>query len=1118
MTTPILSREENVINIRNHLVKRMDDYDFLNQESIAALLGNIGWESGWTYDYRKKQDNGDAIGLFQFERMKWKDYNEWIDKRKLKDGYEAQVDYVLDELATGRHMGGEHARRVRKVFTANYDSPEEAISSMNDSFIKEFERSGKPKNEERLKAALELYRDYIEGVAPENIGGFINVEKPKINMSQNEPNVNLAADTPFGYMQAQLGRNNKFSVKRGNTELYTSPDADGLNIDINKDLSFLLENRRPKNMREFEMLDKENNPPPKEPYIGFQFKKNFQEGGNVIDPDTPVGIDPLPPIVDTNPDVTSEVLPNTTIQPEPYVSPRLSNPINTDKGFYSVNPAPNESIEDFENRTRVYTQPVDIPKVKASSFKPPEGYVSPRISTSFEDLFGDSSWGESSTGTTTTTGTYTAFPPTDSGLSRDELAALGLLGTVSDVMAGDEAMEVSYWNQEYTSLINRGVTKDVAISFLQHSDFYDMPTLDGNLDKYWGGVADLKETFSTQGVPTTEIGAFVPGENGTMTWVAGKKVGDIVGYKANTISRKAGIDSEGNPIFFEEKVPIYAEEMVTDSNITYDLTEEQAKEIMSNPEKYGVEYDKEGNLVVGKKLQKSINNMQTENFWEKLGNTHLFEVGDTGYNVQLKNLYDEMGATLLVGLATEDWGKAALAGGMQFVKSDVLSAYAHRAGNIAAETVGGIQADGTFNAKGQLAYDKASQNWSAWGGATLAGAGALALGGTAEDALMAAAQHAAIEFGADRVGQMFGLEGKSATQIGGATIAAAIAFLRTGDIKQAAMSGATSYAFSAHPLLGVGMLALQFLMGKKPSNKTGYATFDFDDFESHSYSIGHYKSSKMNHDNMEFTKELLSPLIPYVQELEKEYGIDLKGDIQIHYGSRDGLFYTIGSRDIKGTPREMFLERLDYWDGRDQNVYRKSFSADEQGLQKFYESLKNDLKYIAENKITDLTNYRGIQTSNTNMPINTMYSVGVKQGGFVDNMSNGGYLQEKGGKISLDKGEDVQYNKGNYGFVDKKDKAPPSARADDVSMTLKEGDYVLSQPAVALYGKDTIDRMLSRAATDAGTNLKSGGKVPVNVHNGEYIIPKKLTKYIGSNVLETMNNRGLMSVGERPNI
>ena len=124
---------------------------------------------------------------------------------------------------------------------------------------------------------------------------------------------------------------------------------------------------------------------------------------------------------------------------------------------------------------------------------------------------------------------------------------------------------------------------------------------------------------------------------------------------------------------------------------------------------------------------------------------------------------------------------------------------------------------------------------------------------------------------------------------------------------------------------------------------------------------------------------------------------------------------------------------------------------------------------------------------------------------------------KQGGKISLDKGGNVQYNKSNYGFVNKKGKAPPSVRADDVPMNLKEGDYVLSQPAVALYGEDTINRMVQRASTQAGTNLKSGGKVPVNVHNGEYIIPKNLTKYIGSNVLDTMNNRGLMSVGERPN-
>lgn len=129
-------------------------------------------------------------------------------------------------------------------------------------------------------------------------------------------------------------------------------------------------------------------------------------------------------------------------------------------------------------------------------------------------------------------------------------------------------------------------------------------------------------------------------------------------------------------------------------------------------------------------------------------------------------------------------------------------------------------------------------------------------------------------------------------------------------------------------------------------------------------------------------------------------------------------------------------------------------------------------------------------------------------------------FMQDGGKI-VDKTSKVLYNSNqakNYGLVDKKGKAPPSMRADDVPMTLKEGDFVLSQPAVALYGEDTIQRMVNRASKEAGTNLKSGGKVPVNVHNGEYIIPKNLTKYIGSNVLENMNNRGLMSVGDKTNI
>jgi len=531
------------------------------------------------------------------------------------------------------------------------------------------------------------------------------------------------------------------------------------------------------------------------------------------------------------------------------------------------------------------------------------------------------------------------------------------------------------------------------------------------------------------------------------------------------------------------------------------------------------------------------------------------------------------------------------------------------------------------------------------------------------------------------------------------------------------------------------------------------------------YSQGDYDSSKANPSNVEFSKKLLDPMIPYMQELEKTTGFNFKGDLQIHYSQGKkgaGVYYTIGNRDQEGlSAKEMFLNRPDYYDGRDQStqdggkVYRRHFQATQEGLEAMYESIYADLAYISENKITDLSHYTGVVKSaeeiqaglknngfdmgslsfmqdggeigteeivvtgkrtgkSVNNPTSVLHpnyntwqagmssyipeeivegdylnarlgggknvfgqykgnktnkkstagkdltglnkgdlgtedadelrytdavesnkpkKVSIKEGlkNLVDNLADtyskpldtvkdveteakklvdnsienlamlfpetgaavtsvndtlrpfgtdysstataklltkyttpnrfvsalkadpvgtladiglvvgatvlgtrfgapastvalgplyNKYSMQDGGKI-LDKSSKVLYNSNqakNYGLVDKKGKAPPSMRADDVPMTLKEGDFVLSQPAVNLYGKDTIERMVNRASKEAGTNLKSGGKVPVNVHNGEYIIPKNLTKYIGSNVLENMNNRGLMSVGDKTNI
>jgi hypothetical protein len=409
----------------------------------------------------------------------------------------------------------------------------------------------------------------------------------------------------------------------------------------------------------------------------------------------------------------------------------------------------------------------------------------------------------------------------------------------------------------------------------------------------------------------------------------------------------------------------------------------------------------------------------------------------------------------------------------------------------------------------------ASTHLRAIGGAAVSAITNLALGGDLEDAVKAGALTAGGVYGAEYLTQTVGLPPGPA----GAIIGAALAVLQGGGVEEAGKGAAYGYMLSnpATAPFAYALMAVEFILGmKKPSNKTAYYTFDFDDFEGLSFSQGDYDPSKANEDNVEFMKKIGEPLIPIVKSLEESSGMNLIGDLQFHYGGRDGLYYTIGSRDISGTPREMFLNRLDYFDGRDQStadggsVYRsRRFGADQAGIAEMYEELLGELSYIVKNNITDMSGYTGKKLSleETKTLLAKSNITGV----------SGNLGIRQGGKILLDKGGNVQYNKGNYGLVNKKGKAPPSARADDVPMTLKEGDFVLSQPAVALYGKDTIDRMLSRAATDAGKNLKSGGKVPVNVHNGEYIIPKNLTEYIGPNVLETMNNRGLMSVGERPN-
>jgi len=179
-------------------------------------------------------------------------------------------------------------------------------------------------------------------------------------------------------------------------------------------------------------------------------------------------------------------------------------------------------------------------------------------------------------------------------------------------------------------------------------------------------------------------------------------------------------------------------------------------------------------------------------------------------------------------------------------------------------------------------------------------------------------------------------------------------------------AGATSATWlaTAAPWLAGAALVASLLMNKKPSNKTGYTSIDLDEFKPVSFGMEGKKYSK---ENVDQTSKIMEPIIPLIQQLEEQYGVDLQGDIQINYGGRDGLAYNIGNRDVTG-----FRNRLDYFDGRDQStrdggsIFRKTFKGENAGKD-FYKSLLGDLETLAKQKqaegggVIDLSGYRGVQ-------------------------------------------------------------------------------------------------------------------------------------------------------------
>ena len=86
---------------------------------------------------------------------------------------------------------------------------------------------------------------------------------------------------------------------------------------------------------------------------------------------------------------------------------------------------------------------------------------------------------------------------------------------------------------------------------------------------------------------------------------------------------------------------------------------------------------------------------------------------------------------------------------------------------------------------------------------------------------------------------------------------------------------------------------------------------------------------------------------------------------------------------------------------------------------------------------------------------------------------------------------------------------------DDVPATAQEGDFILPYETILYVGYENINEMVRQAATEAQADgvplegVDTEAEVPIQISNYEYRIPAALVPFIGMDVLEDLQAKGL---------
>ena len=153
-----------------------------NENTIAALMGNIDVETGGTFNFQEEQKGGSGYGLFQFEPNggKMPYYKKWLETNGYEDSAESQVDFMHDSIYEGFQVpnskgdivdmvGGGNRTNLQNVFE------EGSREEITDLFEKRWEipKPAKAHSERRLKSALNFNGDELPSLAVSEFNNFV---------------------------------------------------------------------------------------------------------------------------------------------------------------------------------------------------------------------------------------------------------------------------------------------------------------------------------------------------------------------------------------------------------------------------------------------------------------------------------------------------------------------------------------------------------------------------------------------------------------------------------------------------------------------------------------------------------------------------------------------------------------------------------------------------------------------------------------------------------------------------------------------------------------------------------------------------------------------------------